>query len=162
MHGKIYQIGTKPIDSDDYVDIDVISEGEMVCFDYLDDTEPMERKHLIRAFVDNTLPKGMFTVDADGETLTYQGGFAEWKKQYIELLHNRVAAIDETNIMDWLGPTRQLQKAIVNPLNTDVYFVVDFGNGYATADRSRDFMYIVKDLEPGAKLYIGAILDYHA
>ena len=39
MHGIVYQISTSHIDSDDYIGIDTVSEGDMAGFNYLYDTE---------------------------------------------------------------------------------------------------------------------------
>lgn len=85
MHGIIYQISDSPIDRDDYIGVDTVSEGDMADFDYLYDTTEEERRKQIQYLVEHTLPKGMFTIDTDDETLVYQGGFAEWRKSYLDL-----------------------------------------------------------------------------
>lgn len=160
MHGKIFQISTEPIKRDNYINTAI--EGEMVVsFTYLYETEEENRKQFIQQLVEHVLPEGLFTIDSDGVTLTFQGGFDKWRDQYLELIHSKAAAIDGSNIMDWSGPVYQLQKAIANPFGGDTYFVTDSLGG-AVAVNSRDFMGTVKRLEPGAKLYIGAILGYHA
>lgn len=160
MHGIIYQISSSPIDRDDRIGIDTVSEGEMAGFDYLYDTDEEERREQIEYLVNHTFPKGMFTIDTDGETLVYQGGFAEWRKSYLDLIRTKAEAIDEGNIMEWIGPAYQLQKAVVNPLDTVDYYVTE-GTAYGTAERSRDLMLMVGKLEVGAKIYIGEILGYH-
>lgn len=103
----------------------------------------------------------MFSLSEDGETLVFQSGFAEWRKGNLDTIHTRVADINEENIMEWVGPAYQLQKAILNPLNTDALFVTDFANGYGLAERSRELMTIIGSLEIGDKLYIGAVFGYH-
>ena len=161
MHGIIYQISIQPIDPDDYIGVDTVAEGEMADFDYLDDTPEADRHEHIQYLVDHTLPKGMFIIDTDGGTLVYQGGFAEWRKTYLSLLRTKTEAISEENIMEWTGPVYQLQKAIVNPLDSADYFVIEeICNG--SAERSRDLMLLISQLEVGAKIYIGEILSYHA
>ena len=97
----------------------------------------------------------------DGETIVYQSGFAEWRKSYLDTIHTRMADINEENIMKWVGPAYQLQKAILNPLCTDALFVTDFSNGYGLAERSRELMTIIGNLEIGDKLYVGAVFGYH-
>ena len=160
MYGKIFQIGIEPIKRDDYIETAV--EGEMVVpFTCIYETEEENRKIFIQHLVEHVLPAGLFTIDSDGDTLTFQGGFDKWRDQYLELIRSKAADIDESNIMDWCGPVYQLQKAIANPFGGDTYFVSDYIGG-AVAVNSRDFMGMVKRLEPGAKLYIGAILSYHA
>lgn len=104
----------------------------------------------------------MFTIAPDGEAIVYQGGFTTWRKSCLELLRAKTADInEEDNIMEWIGPSYQLQKATVNPLGCGSYFVTEASGGYGTAERSRDLMLMVGKLETGAKLYIGAILGYH-
>lgn len=160
MHGIVFQISTSPIDSDDYIGIDTVSEGDMAGFNYLYDTEEGERSELIHDLVERILPKVMFTLDADNETIVYQGGFEEWRKSYLDLIRTKTEAIDEGNIMKWIGPVYQLQKAIVNPLESPDYFVLE-SDSYGTAERSRELMLMVGKLEAGAKIYVGEILGYH-
>lgn len=160
MHGIIYQISDSPIDRDNYIGVDTVSEGDMAGFDYLYDTTEEERRKQIQYLVEHTLPKVMFTIDTDGETLVYQGGFSEWRKTYLYLIRTRTEAINEENIMEWIGPAYQLQKAIVNPLDSVDYYVTE-SDSYGTAERSRDLMLMVGRLEAGAKLYIGEVLGYH-
>lgn len=62
MHGIIYQISDSPIDRDDYIGVDTVSEGDMADFDYLYDTTEEERRKQIQYLVEHTLPKGMFTM----------------------------------------------------------------------------------------------------
>ena len=77
------------------------------------------------------------------------------------LAEMEMADINEENIMKWVGPAYQLQKAILNPLCTDALFVTDFSNGYGLAERSRELMTIIGNLEIGDKLYVGAVFGYH-
>ena len=100
MHGTIYQISNKRVDRDDYINEDSVSEGEMAGFDYLYDTKKEDRRERIQNLAENVLPKGMFTIAPDGEALVYQGGFAEWRKSYLELLRTKTADINEENIME--------------------------------------------------------------
>lgn len=160
MRGTIYQINTEHIDRDDYISVDTVSEGEMAGFGSLCETEEGKRSEIIRYLVERILPKGMFTIEADGETLVYQGGFEKWRKSYLDLIRVRTEAISEDNIMEWVGPAYQLQKAIVNPLDTSAYFVTE-SNRFGTAERSRDLMLLVGRLKEGARLFIGEILVYH-
>ncbi len=160
MYGKIYQIDTKPIKREDY--INTAREGEMVVsFSYVYETRDEERSQFMHDLAEGILPKGMFSLDSDGETLIFQGGFDKWKRHYLELIRLKAAAIDEGNIMEGGGTVNQLQKVISNPIGCDAYFVTDFHCG-AVAVNSRDFMAMVGRLEPGSKLYVGSILYYHA
>ncbi len=116
MHSLIYQISTEPVSKAEYIGTDHIEAGEMISIDYAYDIDTAKRKALIKELAERILPKGMVAAGQDGETLTYQGGFAEWRKSYIELIQAKAASITEADVMKWIGPTYQLQKAIVNPL----------------------------------------------
>lgn len=161
MHSKIFQLSTEPISKEEYIGTENIENGEMVTMDYAYDIKDEGRTALIISLVADILPKGMFVLDTDCATLVYQGGFSQWRKEYLSLIQAKTAEITTANIMDWIGPTFQLQKAIVNPLMTDILFVTDFAACYALAERSREFMSMVSRMHKGDKLYIGAILGYH-
>ena len=160
MHSLIFQISNCPIAEDNYIGIDHVEAGEMASIDYCDEVEQSERKSVINNLVNRTLPASMFTINPDGESLTYRGGFTEWCRQYVRSLHDKAMAINEANVFKYIGPAFQLQKAIVNPLATDILFVSDLTEGMGTAERSRQLMRIIGELQIGAKLYIGAILNY--
>lgn len=63
--------------------------------------------------------------------------------------------------MKWIGPTYQLQKAIVNSLETNTLFVTDYDTSYALAERSKELKTMIERLDKGAQLYIGTIAGYH-
>lgn len=161
MHSIIYQISNQPISKEEHIGVDHIEAGDMTSLDYAYETSEEERKENIRCLAERILPKDMFSLSEDGETLVFQSGFAEWRKGNLDTIHTRVADINEENIMEWVGPAYQLQKAILNPLCTDALFVTDFSNGYGLAERSRELMTIIGNLEIGDKLYVGAVFGYH-
>ncbi len=162
MHSLIFQISNCPIVEDNYIGIDHVEAGEMASIDYCDEVEQSERKSVIDNLVNRTLPASMFTINPDGESLTYGGDFTEWCRQYVRSLHDKAMAINEANVFKYIGAAFQLQKAIVNPLATDILFVTDLTEGMGTAERSRQLMRIIGELQIGAKLYIGAILTITA
>lgn len=161
MHSIIFQISDQPIAKDERIGIDHIEGGDMTSFDYAYENSEEEREECIHDLVERILPKGMFTLGEDGETLIFQGGFTEWRKSYLDIIRGKVEEIDEENIMKWVGPAYQLQKAILNPLDTDALFITDFANGYRLAERSRELMTIIENLQTGERLYIGAVVGYH-
>ncbi len=161
MHSIIFQISDQPIAKEKRIGIDHIETGDMASLDYAYKNSEEERKENIRCLVERILPKGMFTLGGDGETLVFQGGFAEWRKSYLDTIHNKVADINEANIMEWVGPAYRLQKAILNPLCTDALFITDFGNGYGLAERSRELMTMIGNRQTGERLYMGTVVGYH-
>ena len=102
----------------------------------------------------------MFT-STDENALTYNGGFAIWRKSHFDNIKAISAELTPANVMKWNGPIGQLKKAIINPLGTDALFVTEFYGGVGTAERSADLMDIIARLKKGDRLYIGAILGYH-
>lgn len=161
MHSTIFQIAEQPIGTDEYVGIDHVEAGEMTSIDYCREVSQSERAKLIKTLAHRILPAGMFSVNPDGETLTYKGGFTEWSKEYTASLHEKAEAIIETNVFKCAGSAYRLQKAIANPLDTDTLFITNYTEGMGVAERSRQLMRLIGSLQIGAKLYIGAILDYH-
>lgn len=158
MHSNIFQISTEPIEKKRYCNPDDIDGGDMVSLDYAYDAKTEERAALIRSLVEDILPQGMFTLNPDTETLTYNGGMAEWKKQYVADIHRHAMEVDEHNVMMWIGKTYHLQTAIANPLDTACLFITE---AYGLAEHSRELMLMIDRLQEGEKLYIGAILGYH-
>ena len=118
------------------------------------------RKFDIRFLLEHILPKGMFT-PIEESTLTYNGGFAMWRKSHFDNIKAISAELTPANVMKWNGPIGQLKKAIINPLGVDALFVTEFYDGAGTAERSADLMDIIARLKKGDRLYIGAILGYH-
>ncbi|MDY4020089.1 MAG: hypothetical protein SOZ80_04855 [Prevotella sp.] len=158
MHSNIFQISTEPIEKKRYCNPDDIDGGDMVSLDYAYDTKTEERTALIRSLVENILPQGMFTLNPDTETLTYNGGMAEWKKKYVADIQRHAMEVDEQNVMKWIGKAYHLQIAIANPLDTACLFITE---EYAPAEHSRELMLMIDRLQEGEQLYIGAILGYH-
>jgi hypothetical protein len=160
MHSTIYQISTEPIAENDYLNIDRIVAGENASISYVCENSEDGRKFDIRFLLEHILPKGMFT-STDENTLTYNGGFAIWRKSHFDNIKAISAELTPANVMKWNGPIGQLKKAIINPLGVDALFVTEFYGGAGTAERSADLMDIIARLKKGDRLYIGAILGYH-
>ncbi len=137
MHGTIYQLGTSPINADEYMNPETISEGESVCIGYADEIAEAERKSQMEELVE-ILPKGMFTLNND-LTLTYNGGIDEWRLSYAGLIKEKAEAITPDNCL----------------------FITDYGTGYGVAERSIEFMRLINLLNPGDRLYAGLIADYY-
>lgn len=159
MHGTIYQLGTSPISEDDYVNPDNITDGDTVGIDYADEVAQEERKTQLEELLAE-LPKDMFTLNPD-LSITYNGGFDEWRLSYVRLIKEKAEAITPDKAMEWTGPVHKLQMTLCNPLDTDCLFIIDYGTGYSMAERSIEFMRLVERLNPGDRLYAGLIADYH-
>jgi hypothetical protein len=110
--------------------------------------------------VNTALPKGMFELVGD-DTMRYIGGVEQWKENFVTNIRKKAEAITTENMLEFVGPVYQLEKALENPLDIAYHFYLD-GDGYQSfAEKSFAFMEFVCTLEPGTILYIGGVIDYH-
>ena len=99
MHSTIYQISTKPIAENDYLNIDRIVVGENASISYVCENSEDGRKFNIRFLLEHILPKGMFT-SIEESTLTYNGGFAIWRKSHFDNIKAISAELTPANVME--------------------------------------------------------------
>ncbi len=91
----------------------------------------------------------------------YIGGVEQWKENFVTNIRKKAEAITTENMLEFVGPVYQLEKALENPLDIAYHFYLD-GEGYQSfAEKSFAFMEFVCTLEPGTILYIGGVIDYH-
>lgn len=158
MHSRIYQFSPNPIDTDDYTNDDNITDS-FHWIDYvleIDDED--ERREEIQKLVEHVLPKGMFELNADGESITYKGGMEQWRRDFVERLHGYAGAITSQNVYNSLK-LFELEHEIKWPLGNETMFIFE---DYPVARTSGDFMECyVNGLNVGDVLYIGAVFDYH-
>lgn len=157
MHSRIFQVSKKPIDCEMWPDADCVAEysSPMFSIDYaVTISNHNERKGNIAALVDDLM--GMFTLNPDGFSMTYNGGMDAWKTQYIESIKEQVAMLDEKNVFH-SAQLYCIQSAIKHPLGSRL-FVTD-ENEFATD--SNEFMEWVDGLDAGDVVYFGAVMDYH-
>jgi len=85
----------------------------------------------------------------------------QWKENFVTNIRKKAEAITTENMLEFVGPVYQLEKALENPLDIAYHFYLD-GEGYQSfAEKSFAFMEFVCTLEPGTILYIGGVIDYH-
>lgn len=158
MHSRIYQFSPNPICPDDYTSDNVITDS----FNWIDYAHEIdyenERLEEIQYLVEHVLPKGMFELNADGDSITYKGGMEQWRHDFVERLHRLAGAITSQNIYNSLKLI-ELEHEIKWPLGNETMFVFEDD---AVARTSGDFMECyVNVLNVGDVLYIGAVFDYH-
>lgn len=158
MHSRIYQFSLNPIGTDDYTSDNNITDS-FHWIDYvleIDDED--ERLEEIQYLVEHVLPKGMFELNADGDSITYKGGMEQWRRDFVERLHGLAGAITSQNIYSSMK-LFELEHEIKWPLGNNAMFVYV---GDDTAMSNGNFMECyVNDLNVGDVLYIGAVFDYH-
>lgn len=160
MHSRIFQISKMWIEKENYLNEDTLHQGDGSFYDYCAEIDDEERKEDIRYLVNTALPKDMFELVGD-DTIRYIGGVEQWKKNFVTNIRKKAEAITTENMLEFVGPVYQLEKALENPLDIAYHFYLD-GEGYQSfAEKSFAFMEFVCTLEPGTILYIGGVIDYH-
>lgn len=161
MRSIIYQISRAPIGKEDYVDVDNVYAGEFVSIDYVYELDDETRKEAITMLVNNILPKGLFTLNEDGCSLTYMGGLNKWKQNHVDRLIGIAKTLTPKNVLKYIGPLYDIQKSLINPLNTASIFVIGTEGNSGTAEKSGELMCMLDYLKVGDKIYIGEVFGYH-
>lgn len=158
MHSRIFQITTKQVEKENYLNEFTLFQGEHSMIDYCDEIDDEEREANIECLVGSVLPKGMFT-RMGANVIRYNGGMQQWKEEAIAKIKEKLAAITPDN---YFGiDLYRLKKAVENPLDTAYLFYTDAESTQSWAKESYDFMDFVSRLEEGTLLYIGGVIDYH-
>lgn len=158
MHSRIFQITTKPVDKENYLNEFTLNQGENSFIDYCDEIDDEEREANIVCLVGSVLPKGMFT-RMGANVIRYNGGMQQWKEEAIAKIKEKLAAITPDNYF-WIEHYN-LKKAVENPLDAAYLFYTDEKGTQSWAEESYEFMQFVSRLEEGTLLYIGGVIDYH-
>lgn len=158
MHGIIYQISASPIKPEHYASEDHIV---LSIADYCNRISENKRITLVKRLL-SILPAGMFILNADGESLTYQGGMDEWKRGFISSIASLSQKIKPSSLFSWNGEANTIARLINNPLSTNTMFITEtWEGGSAEAQGSGCVMELIDTLQPGDILFIGPIFDYH-
>ena len=159
MHSIIFQITTKELSGSKILNEDTISQGDGFQYDYCSEIDEEERERAIQTLVNDILPKGMFEL-CSSNSMKYKGGVEEWKQACIDDIRTKAQSLTPDNIIDWIGPIYQLEKAIKNPLGTSYQFYFDEENIQCYAEESYELLRFISDLEVGTTLYFGGVIDY--
>lgn len=160
MHSKIFQITTKKVSKEAWLNEDTLYQGEMSDFDYCAEIDDELRRESIHALWRKLFWTRMFELTSES-TILYKGGAEEWKKKFVESLHYKVSEVKPENVCEWVGPLYRLEKYISNCLDTSFKFYTDEQLECCSACESTDFMLWVCKLEPNTTLHIGGVIDYH-
>ena len=161
MHSIIFQITTKKLtEGSGLLTEGTIEQGDGTAYDYCAEIDEEERDTTIKTLVNDILPKGMFELAAPN-AIIYKGGIDKWKWDYITDIQAKAKALSPDNIIDWVGPIYQLEKAIKNPLGTSYQFYFDEEGFQCYAEESYELLRFVSNLEVGTTLYFGGVIDYH-
>ena len=136
MHAKVFQITKQRVDKENTLDENTLTQGDGSYYDYCSEISDETRTEMIDYLVNVLLPKGMFSLIGIGEVTT-------------------------ENVLDWIGPTYQLEKELKNPLHTDHHFYLSEDSCQSYAEPSAELMGMVCSLPVGTHLYIGGVIDFH-
>ena len=95
------------------------------------------------------------------DTIRYNGGVEQWKEDFVADIRKKAEAITAKNMLEFIGPVYQLDKALENPLDVAYHFYLNGDGCQSFAEQSFAFMQFVCNLESGTILYIGGVVDYH-
>ena len=161
MHSKIFQITTKRLEKNRFLNEFTLEQGQFCVYDYCKWISQTEREIQIDNLVMYALPKGMFRRIAEDEIM-YNGGIEQWSKEFADRIKETVTKITAENVIDPCCPAvAELIHLINNPLDTDYNFYLHEDCKEPYAVESLEFMQFVSQLKPGTILYIGGVIDYH-
>ena len=160
MHAKVFQITRQRVDKENTLDENTLTQGDGSFYDYCSEISDETRKEMIDILVNELLPKGMFTL-LDNDEMVYNGGADEWKAEWVKAIHDKAQEVNTSNVLDWIGPTYQLEKELKNPLHTDSHFYLSEDICQSYAEPSAEFMEMVCSLPVGTHLFIGGVIDFH-
>lgn len=155
MHSRIYQIGLKPFEPEDYASPEWFYEGSDDFADYIgDEITGDARLQNIKCL--QSCFEEIF--DLDGETLVFKG-FGNFIREWSDYIKSLVEQIKDDKYDQFLiwrigNATKETH------LETASRFYIEYWNGHpGAADDLIDFLQ--HQVKPGDKIYIGAVIDYH-
>ena len=173
MHSFIFQFSLTPVGEEKYLSEDKVLSRTVETFgeysaDYVSELKEEKRAEVIESLVSHWLPSDLFKGNPDG-TFTYLGGFDKWLVNFfIPYVQEAAMSLNtEKATSIGLGSTYEVKKRIENPLNLSIYiFITDpqYGKDVVTKPVMKTGKFLedfVKFLEPGQKIYIGGVYDYH-
>lgn len=106
MHAWIFQLSEERIEG--YLCEDTLLQGDGSDYDYCTAISEEERKRAVCSLMEDILPSGMFRLK-DETTLVYQGGFEQWKREWVERIQTKAAKVNTENVMNFCGEVYQLE-----------------------------------------------------
>lgn len=160
MHSHIIQIALIPIDKENYLNEDTIETGTRGV-DYTAEISDQTRLAVISNLVNSWLPKGMFSLGDELDTIIYNGGLDEWtRREWLPKIKKAAQNLSTHNIFKSLTLFR-MEKLMKNALDLGTLFYLSDENYQGYAEESTAFLEFVNTLGPGTTLYVGGVLDYH-
>lgn len=160
MHSHIVQIENHPVTEDERMREDVFYDylGDIPA-DYVDEIDKEDEEEFVNDTLPRLLPQSMFK--CEGREITFLGGDVSWMEDWQNKIREELAKGNPSKLVKGGLPFLYLykvKKAVTNALDIDTRFYCN-EDGYC--QESTEFIFDRLHLEPGTKLYVGAVIDYH-
>lgn len=165
MHSRIFQLSTKRLDKEEWINEDDISEADMgyngidYCFESDDREEDLK-------WLANHLPKEVFKVEGDRIEIISDGSclWEAHKTKMIDAIKNMAYTGGESAYQDFFALGGYIiARMAKNMLGLDFLFYIDDWN--ECCGKSNDLLqyvlYAMEDDKHSKVLYVNGILDYH-
>lgn len=161
MHSSIFQISDARIDKENFLDETSIEVGSISLADYTAEITSEERQCAIEDLVNHWLPKGMFSLGTEPDTIVYNGGMDEWlSNEWLPKIRQSAQNLSSDNVFKSPNLYR-MERLLDNALDIGTLFYLSSENYQNYAERSTAFMEYVNGYSEGQVFYIGGVLDYH-
>ena len=162
MHGKIFQIGRKPIDKEDYASPDMYYDNSSDFADYIGDAVDEEGRNYHIGWLGNQI-KDVFTPVGDG-VFAYKGEKAlqAFKQEWADEIKKLTDGLTGENL--FRDGNLYHIRAITKETHVGSAYRFDIGewcDGVAYPFGEL-FEYAACKLKEGDRIYVGAIIDYHS
>lgn len=162
MNSHVFQISNFSISRSSFINANQLAAFRCRFFEYCYNLSEDERLRVIRQFIDECLPKGMFTL-VGMDKVRYNGGFQAWLSEWTDRLHSLCTNVSVDKPLECFGSSyNRLKEMIDNPLQVQARFYLSDDIENDKCESAADFMRMVSSMHEGDFLYIGAVLGYYA
>lgn len=161
MHSHIIQIYTKPIDADKHLNEQTLELYGTPPIDYCYDLQPEARQAVIASLVEKWLPKGLFSLGEEKDTIIYNGGIEEWtRNEWLPKIRKKAQCLSTHNVFTGTN-LFSMQRLLDDALDIGTLFYLTDETYQSYAERSTAFMEFASRLDKGTVLYVGGVIGYH-
>lgn len=159
MHSAILQISASLLTHDRFIKHHNITPTRGIWIDYVNRLYGTAAVKEVESFVDCENVKPLLALAPDGN-LIYKGGVEEWLENHLQDIQQACNEITVNDILDYpTSATMRLEDALTNPLDVSTLFIE--GDNSNEAESSIALIRLLSRLEPGDKVYVGTVYDYH-
>ena len=117
--------------------------------DYTAEISEKERQLAIENLVNHWLPKGMFSLGTEPDTIVYNGGMDDWLgKEWLPKIRQAAQNLSTYNVFKSLNLYR-MERLLDNALDIGTLFYISSDNYQSYAERSTAFMEYINEYPEG-------------